>query len=103
MRPAAVVVVSVPWRVVPGVVPMVGRRRVLVPWPMVPGVILVMRPLSVSRVVPCVMVVRVQPIVIVMTPRGPVGVDATVVGTQGMPLAGAVPRRVRPLRERDAA
>jgi len=69
----------------------------------VPRVVLVMRPLPVSRMVPCVMVFRVQPVVIVMTPRGLVGVGATVVDTRGMPLAGAVPRRLRPLRERDAA
>ena len=88
---------------VPGVMLVTGGRRVLMSRRVVPRVVLVMRPLSVSRVVPCVMVVRVQPVVIVMTPRGLVGVGATVVDTQGMPLAGAVPRRLRPLRERDAA
>ena len=97
-------VVSVPWRVVPGVMLMVGRWRVLVPRRVVPGVVLVMRSLPVSpRVVLCVMVVRVQPVVIVMTPPGLVAVDATVAETQGMPLARAVPRRLRVLRERDAA
>jgi hypothetical protein len=86
-----------------GVMLVMRWRRVLMSRRVVPRVVLVMRPLSVSRVVTCVMVVRVQPVVIVITPRGPVGVDATVVDTPGMPLAGAVPRGLRPLRERDAA
>jgi len=88
---------------VPGVMLVMGWRRVLMSRRVVPRVVLVMRPLPVSRMVPCVMVFRVQPVVIVMTPRGLVGVGATVVDTRGMPLAGAVPRRLRPLRERDAA
>ena len=88
---------------VPGVMLVVGWRRVLMARRVVPRVVLVMRPLPVSRMVPCVMVVRVQPVVIVMTPRGLVAVDATVAETQGMPLARAVPRRLRMLRERDAA
>jgi hypothetical protein len=88
---------------VPGVMPVMRWRRVLMSRRVVPRVVLVMRPLPVSRVVPCVMVVRVEPVVIVMTPRRPVRVDAAVVDTQGMPLAGAVPRRLRRLRERDAA
>jgi hypothetical protein len=105
MRPAAViVVVCMPSRVVRGVMLMMRWRRVLMSRRVVPFVMVVMRSLPVSRgIVLCVMVVRVQPVMIVMTPRGPVGVHATVVDTRGMPLTGAVPRRLRPPRERDAA
>jgi hypothetical protein len=79
---AAMAVVSVSWRVMPRVVMMMRRLRVPVPW----------------RVMPRVMVVRVQPVVIVMTPPGLDGMDAAVVETPGVPLAHAVPSRQRRLR-----
>ena len=72
-------VVSVPWRVVPGVVMMMRGRRVPVPW----------------RVMPRVMVVRVLPVVGVMTPPGLVWTDAAVVETPGVPLAHAMAGRLR--------
>jgi hypothetical protein len=71
--------VSVSWRVVPGVVMMVRRRRVPVP----------------RRVMPRVMVVRVHPVVGVMTPLGLVWTDAAVMETPGVPLAHAMPGRLR--------
>lgn len=105
MGPAAVVVVSVPWRM--GVVLVMRWRRVLMSRRVMPRVVMTVRGRRVHvpwRMVAFVMVVvRVEPTVIVMTPRGPVGVYAAVVDTQGMPLAGAVRRRLRPLGERDAA
>ena len=77
----------VPRRVMLRLVMTVREGRVLVPW----------------RMVPRMMVVRVRPVVIVMSPLGLVGIDATVVETRGVPLAGAVPGRLRPPRGRDAA
>jgi hypothetical protein len=79
--------VPVPRRMVPRVVLMMRRRRVPVPWRMVPRVVLMMRRRRVPvprRMVPRVMMVRVEPVVIVMTPRG-------------------LMSRLRLLRRRDAA
>ncbi|HSS53860.1 MAG TPA: hypothetical protein VLK79_04360 [Gaiellales bacterium] len=45
----------------------------------------------------------VRPVVIVMSPVGLIGIDAAVVETQDVQLTGAVPRRLRLLRGRDAA
>jgi hypothetical protein len=51
---------------------------------------------SVSRwVMPRVMVVRVQPVVIVMAPRGQMGMDAAVVEPPGVPHTHVVPGRLR--------
>jgi hypothetical protein len=72
----------------PHVVMTVRRRRVLVPRRVVPRV---------------VMTAGVRPVVIVMSPLGLIGIDAAVVEPQDVPLAGAVPRRLRPPRGRDAA
>ena len=47
------------------------------------------------RVVPRVMVVRVHPVVIVMAPRGQMGMDAAVVEPPGVPLTHVVPGRLR--------
>src|SRR3954454_21945564 len=72
----------------PRVVRVMRRRRVLVP----------------GRVVPRVMVVvGVQPAMILMSAPGLVGSDAAVVEPPGVPLAEAMPGRLRPLRRRDAA
>jgi hypothetical protein len=49
------------------------------------------------------MMAGVRPVVIVMSPLGLIGIDAAVVEPQDVPLAGAVPRRLRPPRGRDAA
>jgi hypothetical protein len=65
--------VSVSWRVVPGVVLMMRRRRVPVPRRVMPRMVMLMRGLRVPvprRVMPRVMVVRVQPVAIVMAPCG---------------------------------
>jgi len=104
--PAAVMVVSVPWRVVPGVVMMVGRRRVLVPRRVMPRVVMTVRGgrvLVPRRMVPRVMMAGVRPVVIVMSPLGLIGIEAALVEPQDVPLAGAVPRRLRLPRGRDAA
>jgi hypothetical protein len=55
------------------------------------------------RMVPRVTTAGVRPVVIVMSPLGLIGIDAAVVETQDVPLAGAMPRRLRLLRGRDAA
>ena len=47
------------------------------------------------RVMPRVMVVRVHPVVIVMAPRGQMGMDAAVVEPPRLPLAHVVPGRLR--------
>ncbi len=79
---------AVPRRVMPPVVPVVGRRRMLVP----------------GRVVPRVVVVGVRPVVMAMTlHHGLAGMDAAVVETQRVPLADAMPGRHGRLRGRDAA
>src|SRR3954453_24132463 len=75
-------------RLMPRVAMVMRRRRVLVPGRVVPGV---------------VVMVGVQPAVIVMSALGPVGSDAAVVQTRGVPIAGAMPGRLRRLRRRDAA
>jgi hypothetical protein len=121
-------VVSVPWRVMPGVVMMRRRRvpvsrgvvprvvvvvrrwRVSVPWRVVPGVVMVVRrgrgPVP-WRVMPRVMVVRLRPVMGVMTPPGLVCTPTAVMETPRMPLAHAVPGRqrgwLRRLRGRVAA
>jgi len=123
--PAAVMVGSVPWRVVPGVVMTVRRRRVLVPRRVMPRVVMTVRRRRVlvprrvmprvvmtvrrrrvlvpRRMVPGVMMAGVRPVVIVMSPLGLIGIDAALVEPQDVPLAGAVPRRLRLPRGRDAA
>ena len=63
----------------PRVVMVMGRRRVPVP----------------RRVMPRVMVVRVQPVVVVMAPRGQTGMDAAVVDPPRVPLTHVVPGRLR--------
>jgi hypothetical protein len=86
--------------VVPRVVMLMRRRRMLMPWRVVPRVMVVV---GVRPVVIVMVVVGVRPVVIVMAPRGLAGRNAAVVEAQGMPLAGAVPGRLRPLGGRDAA
>src|SRR4051794_41818767 len=72
----------------PRVVRVRRRRGVLVP----------------GRVVPRVMVVvGVQPAMILMSAPGLVGSDAAAVETPGVPLAEAMPGRLRPPRRRGAA
>jgi hypothetical protein len=94
--------VAVSRRVMPRVVLVMRRRRVPVPWRVMPRVVPVMRRLPVSRgMVPRVMVVSV-PVVIVMTARGRVRSDAAVVEVQGVRLADAV-SRLRLLHGWDAA
>ena len=80
----------------------VGRAAVMavvsVSRGVMPRVVTMMRPLRVpmSRwVMPRVMVVRVQPVVIVMAPRGQMGMDAAVVEPPGVPLTHVVPGRLR--------
>jgi hypothetical protein len=88
----------------------VGRAAVMavvfVSRRVMPRVVTMMRPLRVpvSRwVMPRVMVIRVQPVVGVMTALGLVGMDAAVMETPGVPLAHAVPGRLRRLLGKTAA
>ena len=107
MGRAAVAAVSVAWRVMPRVVMLMRRLRVPVPRRVMPRVVMLMRPLRVPVprwVMPRVMVVRVDPVVIVMAPRGQMGMDAAVVEPPPLPLAHVVPRGwLRRLRGRVAA
>jgi hypothetical protein len=80
----------------------VGRAAVMavasVSRRVMPRVVTMMRPLRVpvSRwVMPRVMVVRVQPVVIVMAPRGQMGMDAAVVEPPRVPLTHVEPGRLR--------
>jgi hypothetical protein len=79
----------------PRVVMLMRPLRVPVPRRVMPRVVMLMRPLRVPVprwVMPRVMVVRVDPVVIVMAPRGQMGMDAAVVEPPPLPLAHVVPR-----------